>query len=629
MFNFRLNIEECQEDSRMGLAAIAASRPSRFEPNGIQLRFIHDGGLVDGGNRTVDGQHGIEVRYGRRIDAFRALGRLLGAGEWADCHFEESAKFSTLGILVDVSRNGVLTIPAAKKLIAHCALMGINLIMFYTEDTYEIPGERFFGYLRGRYTRSELEQLDDYANALGIELVPCIQTLAHLEQVLQWPAYADYRDRDGILIAGEEKTYALIEQMIVAASSPFRSRRIHIGMDEAHGLGTGRYKTLHGDQRPAEIMREHLRRVNSICAKHGLRPMIWSDMYFHDDISSDAYSKEIVITKETKASISDGIDLVGWFYGGDLKEYEYWIKRHRELTPHPIIAGGLLTWNRFWAHLPSAIGLTQACMDACKNEAVSEVFTTLWADDGAECDPFSALPGLQFFAEHGYADQVSAVRLRANFQGGCDADFDDWVRAADLDALPDIRYPLQFQREDGKTAGNPSKWLLWQDPLLSLMDPRVEGIPLREHFERLSSDLFSASTKMGGNTRLLFPALIARALSLKCDLRRTLAEAYSLGDQVRLGNLLKEDLPMLLGAVRELWLHHRNLWLEAYKPFGLEVLEQRYGGLLARLESLSLRLGQYLTGGDDLPELAAGLEKVFDDMQFLSYNRVATPSFTR
>jgi hypothetical protein len=43
-----------------------------------------------------------------------------------------------------------------------------------------------------------------------------IQTLGHLGQVLQWPAYADYRDMDEILIVGEKKTYELIDRMVDA-----------------------------------------------------------------------------------------------------------------------------------------------------------------------------------------------------------------------------------------------------------------------------------------------------------------------------------------------------------------------------------------------------------------------------
>ena len=51
-------------------------------------------------------------------------------------------------------------------------------------------------------------------------------------------------------------------------------------------------------------------------------------------------------------------------------------------------------------------------MRACREEKLRQVFMTMWGDDGMECDVFSALPGLQLFAEHGYADAVDRVAAR-------------------------------------------------------------------------------------------------------------------------------------------------------------------------------------------------------------------------
>lgn len=73
------------------------------------------------------------------------------------------------------------------------------------------------------------------------------------------------------------------------------------------------------------------------------------------------------------------------------------------------------------------------------------------------------------------------------------------------------------------------------------------------------------------------------------------------------------------------------MWLATYKPFGLEVIEKRYGGLRARLESLSDRLYAYLGGRVlEIPELEVRLEKIGPrtpgDLPSVAYARVATPS---
>ncbi len=64
--------------------------------------------------------------------------------------------------------------------------MGYDTLMLYTEDTYEVDNQPFFGYKRGRYTKQELKEIDAYCISAGIELVPCIQMLAHLNCMFKW-----------------------------------------------------------------------------------------------------------------------------------------------------------------------------------------------------------------------------------------------------------------------------------------------------------------------------------------------------------------------------------------------------------------------------------------------------------
>ena len=116
---------------------------------------------------------------------FRAAGYLL---QWSaegreEASVHEEPAFEHLTYMVDCSRNAVPTLSFLRALIRSLALMGYDRLMLYTEDTYEVPGYPFFGYLRGRYSQDELRALDAYAQGYGVELVPCIQTLAHLNGI--------------------------------------------------------------------------------------------------------------------------------------------------------------------------------------------------------------------------------------------------------------------------------------------------------------------------------------------------------------------------------------------------------------------------------------------------------------
>ena len=602
MLNFSLTLDQCPAALRAGLAEIIAERPARFG-GGTGLTFT-PAEMACGYAVTGDAR-GLTVAYARPIDAFRALGCLLGSD--AAGPLGETPAFDMLGAMVDVSRNGVMTVPAAKSLLRRCALMGVNLVMLYSEDTYEVPGLPFFGYLRGRYTYAELKELDDYAAVLGIEMMPCIQTLGHLAEILQWPAFAAYRDTNDILLAGDEPTYALIEKMIAAASAPFRSKRIHIGMDEAGGLGTGRYKEIHGANDPFTVLNDHLARVREICAKQGLRPMIWSDLYFSLVPSGGYYDSDFRVPQEVIDRIPKGVDLVYWdYYHSKVADYENKIDQHRALGSEPLVAGGVWTWNRLWTALPYAFTVTNACMTACRNKGIREVFMTMWGDDGMECDVFSALPALQYFAEHGYAGTVDPARVAANFRGACDGAWDDFCTASQIDYFATLH--------DGtKGPDNVSKWLLWQDPLLAVTDPNLDDFDARGYYRALAEKLSAAAAKPGlVASRLRYPAAIAHALSLKVNLRRELAAAYQAGDKTRLRALAATELPAARAAIDALWRCHRDLWLETNKPFGWEVIELRYGGVRIRLESLAERLAGYLDGTiSEIPELAVKLEKVY------------------
>ena len=94
------------------------------------------------------------------------------------------------------------------------------------------------GRFRGRYKKEEIRECDAYAAIVSaFEMIPCVQTLAHLRTMLRWPAMMGYRDDEDILIAGEEKTYQLIDAMLKSLSEMYTSRKIHLGMDEAFYLG--------------------------------------------------------------------------------------------------------------------------------------------------------------------------------------------------------------------------------------------------------------------------------------------------------------------------------------------------------------------------------------------------------
>ena len=89
---------------------------------------------------------------------------------------DNSTPFRTFGTMLDCSRNAVPNLHTLKKWVDLTASLGYNTLLLYTEDTYEVPDEPYFGYMRGRYSQAELRELDAYAKKQGMTIMPCIQT---------------------------------------------------------------------------------------------------------------------------------------------------------------------------------------------------------------------------------------------------------------------------------------------------------------------------------------------------------------------------------------------------------------------------------------------------------------------
>ena len=581
---FRIRIASADPELRPGLDEIVRAFPWRFstEPDAVPVNF-HAGPSTDGPalrlRREPDG--GWRIDHTRPAGAFRALGILMGWQEagGASPELEERTPFRSLGVMLDASRNGVPRVATVQRLLRHFALTGINWLLLYMEDVYTIPEEPHFGYCRGRYTHDELVAIDRYAARFGIEVVPCIQTLGHLEQILRWPRFRPLRDTGGVLCARDPEVEKLIAKMIDAASAPFRSKRIHVGMDEAHGVGTGAYRRRHGYEPPFETLVRHLDHVAGLCRERGLHPLIWSDMFFRlGSRDNEYYDLDAKIPPGVAERIPANVDLVYWdYYHTDPAFYDEWIRRHRALGAEPVFAGGIWTWNRFWATLPTSFATLRAGVGSARRAGLKDAFAALWGDDGMECNLLSALPAAQYFADLAYG---SDLPLDRQCRGSCDLDSDAWIRASDIDPEPTRQT-------------NPGKWLLWHDPLLNFLRAHLSpGLP--EHYARLAVDCAGAAargTELDAHLRV--PARLASILAKKPRLHLTLGEAARAKDAAALREIA-DGLPALRDEIRELWRLHRGLWHELYKPFGWETIERRYGGLLLRLETLGDKLDAFL-----------------------------------
>lgn len=497
-------------------------------------------------------------------------------------------------VMLDCSRNAVMRMPALRAYAALLAKMGYTSLMLYTEDTYEIEGEPLFGYLRGRYTADELRAFDAYCASLGLALIPCIQTLAHLNCIFKWDApYREIQDCDDILLADDARTYALIDRMFTAVRASFTDRRIHIGMDEAHRAGLGKHLEQHGYEKRFDLICRHLHRVCALAEKHGLQPMVWDDMF-----CSLAREKGISSAEALRqADLPKNIVLVHWDYRTkDAGENAEKLRLAQSFGREVWHAGGAWAWKGFAPANGYSMEVTAGALAACADCGVSSLMMTVWGDDGAECSRFAVLPTLLYAVETAKGSSLAAIKEKfAEITG---ASFDSFLL---LDAMNAPGKAHLHPRDEYRNAA--AKYLLYNDPFLGLNDYRCSEADGR-HYAALARSLREAPGK--GTYDFVFETLacLCDVLSEKSDLGVRTRAAYQAGDRAALLLLAEGAYVRTLEHLHAFHAAFEKQWLYENKPHGFEVQDIRIGGVIQRVASCRERLLQYAEGAlDSIPEL--------------------------
>ncbi len=587
---------------------------------GIKTEFIKSD--IQGAAKVVITKGQAVITYNQPEHAARALGSLLSGIET-----DEQAAFKTLGIMLDCSRNAVMKVDYLKKWLRRLSLMGYNMAMLYTEDTYQLPSEPYFGYLRGPYTMAEMKEVDTYAKQLGIEMIACIQTLGHLEQIMQWACYK-YRvsDTSSVLLVDEPQTYTLIDKMLAFWSEALSSRRVHIGMDETHDLGRGKFMDKYGYERGFDIFNRHLAKVNEICAKYNYpNPMIWSDMYFRmSNETYNYYDEASTIPADVKAKIPANVELVYWdYYHKDVEFYTEWIKRHRELGFKPLMGSGVWTWGRLWYDHQITKATVDPCIEACRNENVDELFFTMWGDDGAYCEYDSSLAGLAYCAELSYNPVADDKLIAARFDTVCHADYLACLKAGNMQS--------ETADENGRRVLPPA--MLWEDPLYAIVE-RSFGDQSATMMTTISAEWTALKNELealtdNGRGNLEHAVIILNTLTAKISYRQQLMAAYSARDNTTLDKIAVELTEQMIERVEILHYSLRAQWMTRNKPFGFEVIQARLDALIGRYQEVAVRIKELLDGEiDSIPELDVEIAPQGYGYDH-SYNKVGMPPISR
>ncbi len=541
----------------------------------------------------------IDVTYANDSQLFRSV--LLSAeliNDGVDREICEEEQFRRKGVMIDLSRAGVMTVDALKNYMEYMALFGLNALMLYMEDVYEVEELPYFGYMRGRYSKEELKEIDRYGLLYGIEVIPCIQTLGHFEQYLKWNEAKDFRDTSTVIMPGTEESLAFVEKLLSTVSECFTTNLIHLGMDEAWGMGRGNYLKKYGYENGAHLFCDHLAKVKKLADKYNFKPMIWSDMYFRLASAEEKYYDENVeFSDYVKDMVPKDVMITYWdYYHKDEAFYTNMINKHKQLSDNIVFAGGIWLWA---GHLPdykTTINTTNPALNVCKQEGIKDIYATIWGNDGCETDIIFSLPACVLYGEHAYNKAVDNDILNKRIK---------MVFGTELNAfekLSDALYPVGcFSRTKPSVC---VKQILYNDIICGIVDYDMLNEEISSNYKKLYEEYTELSKQEGMfKEHFEYVTTICKICYEKTDIINKLHKEYN--NKSALKDLADNSLAELLEDYSKLKELHYKLWHKSNKPFGFEIVDARYGATIGRIKTAIMRINDYIGGNtDSLPELA-------------------------
>lgn len=515
-----------------------------------------------------------------------ALQKLLEGG--GECVIKPRIKH--LGAMYRASHS-VINVETVKQVIRSHAMMGYNYLELYTEVSYEIPSEPYFGYKLGKYTQKELKEIVAYAEKFGIEVIPCIETLAHLQQLFKWPAFGDVLDINDTLLVGYDRTYELIEKMISSIRECFNTEKINLGMDEAYYMGFGRYNWFVDDSKPDRplLFIEHIKKVLDIAKKYNFhQPAIWFDnligMNYKGYIDPPVWLWKDIPEYIQKAF--PNVRLIYWNYGiRSVEEFKRLTGYIKQLSPDISFASMAYGYTTLAPENYVTETLVDTAKNACLECGIDDILITFW---GAMLSPNALIPSYYNYAERLSDSEGLDLESRCKFLFGY-----TYTEFNKLDAPNAIADNASTDKAPEDT--NLPFYALANDPFLGKMDMHIPKNCEAEYAVK-AQELYELS-KVSSPYAYIFKmeSALCKALSKKAELGIKIKDAYDKNDKKALEEICN-SIPAIVESIKEFHAEYRSYYLSFAKSQGVAEWDARLGGLILRLEQVKKTLLDYVAG---------------------------------
>jgi hexosaminidase len=314
---------------------------------------------------AVRGEGRAGLRYGAET-----LAQLLRPRSKAiiACDINDAPDLEWRGLLLDISRGKVPKLETLKMVVDLMVALKLNLLMLYTEHVFRFRRHPLIGRGASPMEAWELRELDAYARARHVELVPTLQSLGHMHHILKIRRYRHLAesDRKWSISPALEASYDLLSDLYSEYLPNFSSSWFNANCDEPVDLGKGLSKSIAARKGRGSVYLGHLERVRALAKKFGKRTMVWGDVVIEHPEEIPRLSRELT--------------LLDWWYEAD-HDFDR-VKVFAENNIPFMVCSGTSSWNALFPRIDNALANIAGHAAAGKRYGALGLINTDWGDGG-------------------------------------------------------------------------------------------------------------------------------------------------------------------------------------------------------------------------------------------------------
>ena len=298
------------------------------------------------------------------------LRRLREDGSLPTGVIEDWPDMSIRGVMLDVSRDKVPTMPTLTALIDRLAGWKINQLQLYMEHTFAYRDHPEVWADASPFAAAEVEELDRFCADRHVELVPNQNCLGHMQRWLQHDRYRPlairpegHTSKSGrwwpptTMDPANPASLELVRSLLAELLPCFSSDRVHVGLDEPWELTADRI----------DDYQSYIHQLRAAPETAGRDVLMWGDILANHPGAA--------------GQLPDGITICEWGY----EDWWPFNARAEALagTGRPFwLCPGTSSWLSLLGRTSNAIGNNRAAVEAAIATGATGVLNTDWGDFG-------------------------------------------------------------------------------------------------------------------------------------------------------------------------------------------------------------------------------------------------------